>query len=644
MKLKYLIISTLFISTLFMSCMAQKPIKHYTESKKAIKYLDNAISFFQVAQYDNANDYLNKAIEKDSNFIEAYLLKADICQIRKDPKSALELYKKILLINADYRPHTIYQAAVVEMDMMLFRDAAAHLRQYLVSPNADKRLLGKINNLIDQCDFAADLMDHPVDFNPINLGDAINSEADEYVNAISTENDMIIFTVKHKIQNSSREVEDFFYSTREPGNDWNPRQMMGDIFNTADDEGAMVISPNGKLIVFASNRPGGYGRFDLYYSVKDGKNWTLPVNMGNHVNTEYWESQPSISSDGRTIFFVSDRKGGFGGSDIYFVTLQDDNTFGNPFNIGAPINTAGNEMTPFIHLDAKTLYFVSSGHLGMGKSDVFVARKDKKGIFSSIQNLGYPINTIGNELGIVVDPSGQLAYISSDISTGKGGFDIYSFHIAKDSRPIPVTYLKGITYDAETKQKLKVDFKLIDLETGEVWIESESDKSTGEFLVCVPSGKEFGLNAYHGGYLFYSDHFNVGVLTNTDKPFLKDVPMIPLKSGRKIILKNILFATNSYDLRPESTIELNKLKELLIQNPSLKIEISGHTDNIGDDVKNQILSENRAKAVYNFLINNGITSERLTYIGYGETQPVASNGTPEGQQENRRTEIKIIGF
>ena len=364
--------------------------------------------------------------------------------------------------------------------------------------------------------------------------------------------------------------------------------------------------------------------------------------MGEGVNTRYWESQPSISSDGKTIYFVSDRRGGLGGSDIDFVTKQKDGSYGNPMSLGGIINTSGNEMTPFIHQDNQTLYFVSNGHLGMGGSDIFYSRRGKNGLFQTPVNMGFPINSNKNELGLVVDAKGTLAYVSSDKYGGFGRFDIYSFELYGEARPIPVTYFKGITYNAETKEKLQVNFDLIDLKTGEVWVHSSSDKTNGEFLICIPQGKNFLINAYKDGYLFYSDNFQVLENAPIEKPFIKNVPMTPIKVGESITLENIFFATNSYELRPESEVELKKLLDFLIKNPTLRVEISGHTDNIGDESDNMILSENRAKSVYNYLINKGINSSRLTFVGYGETKPIATNDTEEGRQKNRRTEMKIL--
>ena len=623
------------------SCHAQAL---YTQSKKAKKYYDNAITFYQAKEYELARRDLNKAIEKDNNFINAYLLLADIEKVYNQPRKAIKLYKKTLEINPDFRPHTYYQLAGTYRDILQFDTARAYYQSYLRSGKVNPKLEGKVRYLIDQCEVADKLVKNPVPFNPINMGKMINSASDEYANAVTTERDQILFTVKAKVDYRKREVEDFYFSNRDTSNAWQERQKLSGPINSRFDDGALVISPDGQLAIFASNRPGGKGRYDLYYTRKKGGKWSIPQNMGDGVNTEYWESQPSISSDGKTVYFVSDRRGGYGGSDIYFVTLQADGSFGNPYNLGAPVNTKGNEMTPFIHQDARTMYFVSNGHLGMGESDIFVARKDNKGVFSIIENIGYPINSTQNELGLIVDATGQLAYYSSDALRGLGGFDIYAFEMPESAKPNPVTYLKGIAFDKETKQKLEVQFELIDLQSGATWISSVSDAITGAFLVCVPLGKELGLNAYRDGYLFYSDHFNVDVISGIDKPFLKDVPMTPVKKGEKIVLKNILFATASFELRPESKVELAKLKALLDKNPSLHIEISGHTDNVGSAQQNQKLSENRAKAVYEYLIAEGIGKDRLSFVGYGQTQPIADNDTEEGRQENRRTEMKVLSI
>jgi outer membrane protein OmpA-like peptidoglycan-associated protein len=642
MKSKSILI--IFISlVLSVSCVAQNRGNYATKSKKAIKLFNNALDFYKVGKTGYTIQYLNRALEKDSNFLDAYLLLGDVYADLGNTKKALWNYGKVMEKNPDYYPKVYYMAAMLEMKNMEYRSAAAHLRSYLQSSGFDERLKKKVMHDIDICDLSAELVENPVSFDPKNLGENVNSADNEFVNAVNTENDLVVFTVSHRVKNQKAQ-EDFYISRRDNTGEWGQRNKLGNNFNTISNEGAMAISPDGKLIVFTSDREGGYGRFDLYYSVKKAGKWTKPRNMGKGVNTEAWDSQPTISSDGKTIYFVSDRRGGFGGSDIWMVTRQSDGSYGNPVNLGPEINTSGNEMTPFIHQDDHTLYFVSEGHPGLGGFDVFYARKNKDGLFANPVNIGYPINSVKNEKGLVVDAKGILAYISSDKYGGFGGYDIFSFELYDNARPIPVTYLKGVVYDKETNKKLKVDFDLIDLETGLIWIHSTSDAVTGEFLLCIPQGKNFALNAYRDGYLFYSDNFKIESLQPVDKPYLKNVPMTPVKVGESIVLENIFFESGSYELLPESTVELEKLYDFLIKNPTLKVEISGHTDNVGSDADNLVLSDNRARAVFNYLVKKGIGSSRLSFKGYGETKPVASNNTEEGRAKNRRTEIKITGI
>lgn len=634
----------LLSSLLSLSCVAQNRGQYATESKKAIKYYKSALTFLQEGRTQDALDYLDRAQKKDPNFVDVYFLKADIFARKKEEKTAVSFYNKGLEINPDYFPKAMYMAAVLEMHLMDYQSAAQHLRTYMQHPKFDRTLKSKINHDLEVCNFSLELMNHKVAFDPKNMGENINTYDDEYVNAIGLESNILIFTVRHAIQQSKgRLVEDFFLSMKDK-EAWLPRKIMDKKFNTIYDEGAMALSPDGKMIVFASNRPQGYGRFDLYISYKNDGHWSIPVNMGDGVNTPYWESQPTISSDGKTIYFVSDRKGGLGGSDIYSVSLQENGRYGNPKNLGAAINTKRNEMTPFIHQDGRTLYFVSDGHLGMGGSDLFFAQLERNGKFSAAKNMGYPLNSSDNELGLIVAPDGVLSYISSDKFGGKGGFDIYNFDLYPEARPYPTTFAKGVVFDKETKKRLYAKFELIDLESQEVWISSFSDSKRGDFLLAIPTGKDFALNVYKDNYLFYSDHIHLDSLSDISKPIHFDVPLIPLKVGEEIVLKNIHFESNKYDLLPKSMVEIKKLYELLNHNPTLKVELSGHTDNIGSPEANQILSENRAKAIYNYLISRNIAANRMTYKGYGETKPIATNETEAGRLENRRTELKIVSF
>ena len=278
----------------------------------------------------------------------------------------------------------------------------------------------------------------------------------------------------------------------------------------------------------------------------------------------------------------------------------------------------------------------------MGGLDIFVSRKDSSGQWSTPINMGYPINTFHDENSLMVSADGKLGYFATDRPGGYGKLDLYSFEIPLELRPRIITYFKGTVFDEADGKKLSAKFELIDLATGQTIIQSESDPVDGSFLVALPSGKRYALNVSHPDYLFYSDHFDLESNHDYEHPFLKDIPMQAIKVGESVVLRNVFFATDSYELMPESQAELNRLANLLLQNPNMQIEIAGHTDNQGNDDYNFDLSLKRAKAVYDYLLNKRIEPQRLTYKGYGETQPVDTNDTPEGRAKNRRTEFKII--
>ena len=324
------------------------------------------------------------------------------------------------------------------------------------------------------------------------------------------------------------------------------------------------------------------------------------------------------------------------------MTAFENNRFTEPVNLGENINTEYDENTPFIHPDNRTLYFSSSGWAGMGMADIFFSKKDEQGNWKKPTNLGYPINTPASEIGFIVNRKGDWAYFASDMPGGYGGLDIYGFELYKDARPELSSYAKGEVYDAVTKQKLEANIELIDLTTGKVIMTSRSNKKTGEFLMILQPNSNYALNGNKKKYLFHSENFAMKDYA-ADKPFLISVPLSRIKVGGTVILKNVFFDTDKFNLKNESKVELNKLSALLKEQTTLKIEIGGHTDNTGNKKANQVLSKNRAKAVYQFLIDNGIVSSRLSYKGYGDSKPIVSNNTKEGRSQNRRTEFTIIG-
>jgi outer membrane protein OmpA-like peptidoglycan-associated protein len=309
--------------------------------------------------------------------------------------------------------------------------------------------------------------------------------------------------------------------------------------------------------------------------------------------------------------------------------------------MGPNINTNGSEQCPFICKDDQTLFFSSTGHAGMGNTDLFVVRRQPDGRWGKPVNLGYPINSQHEERGIVISSNGKDAYYVANRPEGKGGLDIYSFELPESLRAITTGYVKGVVFDSKTLKKLRAKIELIDLETGKTYIETASNRASGEFLACLHGNKNYAVNVSCDGYLFYSENFSLKNQTATE-PLTLNVPLNPILAGERVILKNIFFDLDKYTLREESKTELNKLLQFMKNNSTLKIEISGHTDNTGDKAKNSVLSFNRAKAVYDFLKENGIEEFRLSYKGYADSQPIADNKTEEGRQKNRRTEFKIV--
>ncbi|MCK5846820.1 MAG: PD40 domain-containing protein [Bacteroidales bacterium] len=651
MKSKVLI-TIILISMFALSYSAysqsRKTQEFTSKSRKAKKSFKRAITFFDAKQYKDAIYEIQDALKYDSNFVEAYLMAGQIYSETNRNKKSLYYYRKASIVNPDFYPDVFITLSVMEMKLGMYKEALADMQVYDAHPNKNSRFQPTVDAGIERAEFGKWNMEHPVDYDPKNIGISVNSRNDEYVNTVNTEENRVIFTRKSPKNNRTREQrnaeeEDFYQSVRQySNNDWNIARRMSSIFNTSGNEGAMNISPDQTKMVFtACYRNDGRGRCDIYISEKRGKTWSMPRNIGAPVNTGNWESNPCLSSDGKTLYFV--RRKGRGNSDIYTAELLADGKFGNVKNLGEIINTDGSEMTPFIHADGRTLYFASNGHIGMGGMDLFMSRKDSNGMWGPVINLGYPINDFENQMGIIINAKGDMAYISSDMKEGFGGYDIYYFELYDDARPVQVNYMKGLVADKDSRKSLEANFKLYDLNTNTLIVESNSDARDGSFLVTIPNNAELGLYVSRKGYLDFSENFKVGKGHSSIKPFLKNVYLQKIDLNKKVILKNIFFASLSYELEPQSFIELEKINDFLALNSNVRIEIGGHTDNVGSNSENMTLSTKRANAVYEYLINNlKVDSKQITYKGYGENEPVTNNETEQGRMLNRRTEIKII--
>ena len=621
-----------------------------TQNKKAIKLFEQAKIATNTNSYDKSLSLLKDAIALDPTFLEAYLLNSDIYQELDSVSQQIKSLEAAIRINTSKYPKSHFTLGNAYYRSGFYQKAVESYRRYLEAPDKKGVFVSKAKQSIEKCAGAVNLLKHPVPFHSKNLGPNINSPDDEYWPSLTVDGKMIIFTRLlgaggQKNAKSLAMAQEDFYTSQFDSNEWQPSEPLSSI-NTIYNEGAQSISSDGKLLFFtACNRNDGIGSCDIYFSRNKGGQWSVPQNVGQPVNSSAWESQPSISANGETLYFVSSRKGGKGGMDIWKCQLMGFSLEGipvwsNAFNMGDSINTPGNENSPFIHPDNKTLYFASDHWPGMGGYDIFYSRRKNNLAWSNPHNIGYPINSSKDEQGLVVDASGKNAYYSSD-RPGSQRMDIYSFEIHREARPTPVSYVKGKVVDSETGEPLCASVELMDLNDSTSYIKGESCWEQGEFLMSLPVGKEYAFTVSKEGYLFYSENFQLKEKMEFIDPFILEVKLKKIEVGGSVVLRNVFFDTGSHELLPASKSELKRLIDLLVTNKTLYIELEGHTDNVGSEEMNLGLSERRAKEVFNYLVEKGIEQIRMVSKGYGYSRPMSSNETPEGRALNRRTEFKI---
>jgi flagellar motor protein MotB len=616
----------------------------HTTSNKALKIYKEGVNAFDFLDFNKAETEFKEAISIDNTFYEAYMMLGELMSKQSRYSEAAYNYEAAVKIDSMFFKPVFFNLANAEMMSGDYYNALIHFNVYQAQEGMSSMNKVAAAKRINDCEFALNAIKNPVPFNPVSVGPGINTTDDEYWPSITADGQTLMFTRQPNIVNNpgfTGVVQEDFYVSTYSDNKWQKAYNAGAPLNTIQNEGAQTISSDGSYMYFtACNRPGGLGNCDLYFSAyKDGK-WSEPTNLGAPVNTNRWESTPSISADGKTLFFSSSRPGGFGGKDIWLTRLNDINKWTEPVNLGSVINTDGDELSPFIHFDGKTLYFASDGRVGMGGFDLFVTRMNDDSTWTDPKNLGYPINTFNDEMGLIIEAGGQKAYYSSVRDKSKGK-DIFSFNLYESARPNPVSYMKGKVYDKVTGKLLKADYELINLSTGKIMMKNVTDE-TGNFLVCLPSGYNYGINVSKPGYLFYSENFMFEGIHTASKPLIKKIILNPAVVGEKMQLSNVFYEIDSWQLKKESMTELDNLATLLSENKNLIMEIGGYTDSTGTIQYNLALSEKRALSVVNYLIKKGISSDRLKFKGYGNTSPLGDNVTTEGRKLNRRTEAKIV--
>ena len=616
------------------------------KSSKAAPLCEKAKKAMQLQYFPKAIDYLNQAQSKDPDYADIYIMKGDIFNFTLRSDSAMVNYQRAIDLIGDPDPMLYYIAGNEGAKCGEYEYALKTLQHFLQTGLQYSDVLPEVQKTIANCKFAIEAKKNPMQYELVNLGSTINSEWDEYLAAITADDEQIVFTVKRPRDKGTVCAfclnEEDLYASRKSVGEWLPREALSAPVKSGYNEGAQCLSPDGKYLLYTMcDADFGMGSCDLYWVKRIGDRWSRPRNFGAPVNTSSWESQPSMAADGMTVYFASSRAGGFGGMDIWKTTMTAEGEFSIPENLGPAINTPGDDAAPFIHSDGRTLYFASNGRVGMGGYDLYYSTLQADGTWSEPVNMGYPINSPADEINIFINASGTVAYIASDKDGGFGGLDLYSFVLDDQLRPNPVTYIKGHVRDAFSGEPLAARIEMIDLNTKQLLTSTSSDPQTGSYLACVHTGGNILLNVSHPDYPFFSENFQIEKTYTELSPYLKDISLQPTDVGTVVTLKNVFFDFDKTELKPESFVELDKLVSYLQQN-SLRIEIGGHTDNQGSDEYNDRLSENRAKAVYDYLVQKGIPANRLQYKGYGMRVPVADNSTEEGRAANRRTEFKII--
>ena len=637
-KVGFLFLLVAYTTTITAQCSA-KATKLYEKAKK-LQYMEAEASL----------ELLQKAYKICPTSEQIIFLLADIQNTEKNYTEVVSVLSSYVNSNGIKNPKANYFLADAQMQIFDFEAAIKNYKIYLDSEATNRTLRLRAARKIKDAQFSKYSYANPKEATFISFSPSVNSKASEYLPIMTADESIMVFTRRETV------TEEAYFIERKPDNTWtSPRTLVG--LPPQFRKAAVSMSIDGQMLVFAmADHPRGIGNFDLYYmEIKNGE-WTQPSNFGPEVNTPGWESQPCISADGRTVFFSTDRKGGEGGYDLWKTKRQLDGSWSAPTNLGLDINGPENEESPFIHRDQRTLYFRSESHPGLGSFDIFMSRMIRFKKWTEPVNLGYPINTRGNDGSLFVSLDGKDAYISSNVDhlnlsdykkqEIKKDLDIYSFNLAEEFRPIPTTYIKLKFVDVNQEPQSPY-IELLDYRNGDTLFIGTPDEK-GQLLICLPMESEYALSAQSNTHLPHFERFEPTKTSWSLEPVTKTITLQAHKAvtvttpSKPVIMKNVLFDTDEATLTSPSFVELDKLVMFLTYQKEAHIVIRGHTDNVGEEDSNVDLSTRRAKTVYAYLIDKGIAPARLAYEGLGESIPISSNETEDGRQQNRRTEFVIL--
>lgn len=648
--------------------------KGYKQAVKDIKqgnyYYDMGVHYYRYAvpYYMNAEKF-----NPDNARLNYKLGKCMIYSMYKaEAVSYLELS---IQINAVVAPDVHYYLARAYHLTMNWEKAKMEYNVYLqtLTPNKGNEI-DDVRRKIQECNNGEQLSQVPMRAFIDDVGDSINDQYPQYHPLVMPDESEMFYTartaiISKKVKLDPRDAEgpeNIFVSYYKNGA-WGSAKKMSDVINSKSGTATAGLSPDGQtLYIYRTSNNG-----DIYQSsLEANKEWTKPQQVSKKINSRAKESSISVSADGKVAYFISDRTGGYGMGDIYKIIKDDKGNWGVPQNLGPTINSEYDEQGVYLSPDGTTLYFSSNGHNTMGGYDIFKCVYDS-GKWSAPVNLGYPINTPGDDIYFTMTANKKHAYYSSDQKGGKGDMDVYMITYLGPEKPVVATtglsslagltanitdvltseavtvisnkaVLKGVVVDSNTHKPLLASIVLMDNKKNKIIANFNTDSLTGEYVVSLLSGVNYGIYITAPNHLFYSANIDMTDSSHY-REFVKNIALQPLEVGSHIALRNIFFDFNKSTLRKESTPELQEVIDLLKKYPAMTIELSGYTDNKGTEQYNLNLSTARAKSVVTYLVAHGIAAKRLTSKGYGSAHPVATNTTDEGRQLNRRTEFKITG-
>lgn len=606
-----------------------------TKNKKAIALYTEADNYRVRGQYDQAIRLLQQAIDKDSKFEEAYFRLGDTYRNSGNRKAAVDSYEKAVVLSPYPIKQKQYLYPLSESYLRLGNYAAAKtsIEKFLAIEKTDKPKIEQATQWKTQAEYGLAHANEDEGYRVTKLPDTVNAHPMQYFPTLTADGKELIFTVRYGRMHDDN--EDIFVSRKAKGR-WQAPEPLSDAINSDYREGACSISADGRHLVFTICGPRGC---DLFESRKTGDNWSKPVNLGPNINTNGWEAQPSLSADGNELYFVSERKGGFGGYDIWYSKKDSLGRWTRATNAGPSINTKFDEIAPYIHVNNQNLYFASNGLPGFGGFDIYTAER-KRGQWQTPVNLGAPLNDFEDQYSFAVTSDGSTAYYSRE--EGRNSSKIYQAFIPEAKRVRSRgNIVEGIVRDAKTHKPLSAAIELVDIATQQHVAVFRSDSLTGEYLSVVPGRASYALHVARPGYLFASVHFNYED-HDLAAPYQLDVELQPIAKNATTVLNNIFFEYNKFEINEKSFSELDDVVQFLRDNPTVTVEISGHTDNVGNESYNEQLSQKRAQSVVNYISSKGIAERRLTRVGYGSKKPLRENDTEENRQVNRRIEFRIL--